>query len=138
MRRLFWFALLMLALLSLATIFLNYGLLPQAWRDLLASGQDGAALKLPSPKEPVAEADPAGPETAAPKKWDGGEMESLAAAITAGAAGEYERMAAIYDWVTANFAYDLKRPKMERTPEPPTCWKRGGVCQDFAELTRQL
>ena len=141
MRRLFWLALLLLALLSLATLFLNYGLLPQAWSDLFASTGDGALLTLLAPDEPGAKADPSGPAAAAPEGRTGSDMEALSASITAGAAGEYERMAAIYDWVTANFAYDLEKAKDMEAYGAGAAYlleKGRGVCQDFAELTRQL
>ena len=82
-------------------------------------------------------ADPSGP--AAARRPDRKRHGALSASITAGAAGEYERMAAIYDWVTANFAYDLEKAKTwKRIGAGAACWKRGGVCHDFAELTRQL
>ncbi|HOP68537.1 MAG: transglutaminase domain-containing protein [Dethiobacteria bacterium] len=70
-----------------------------------------------------------------------GPVKELAREITQGLESDYDKMAAIYDWVTHNIAYDLQ--KMEN----PQAYGSGaeyvlrtgkGICHDYAELVREL
>jgi hypothetical protein len=66
---------------------------------------------------------------------------SLAEEITVGYSSDYERLSAIYDWVTHNITYDLK--KAENLSEYGSgalyaLENRSGVCHDYAELTKAL
>ena len=68
-------------------------------------------------------------------------IKNLARQITAEAGDDYDKLVAIYDWVTANITYDLEKAKnigeygygAEYLFET-----RKGVCHDYAELTRAL
>ena len=69
------------------------------------------------------------------------DMRALALKITAGAANDKARMEAVYDWITANFAYDLE--KLENI----TAFGAGaayllqtgkGICHDYADLAKAL
>ncbi len=66
---------------------------------------------------------------------------SLAEEITVGLGSDYERLSAIYDWVTYNITYDLQ--KAENLAEYGSgalyaLENRSGVCHDYAELTKAL
>ncbi len=77
-------------------------------------------------------------DTALPPPAD---LKSLACRITAEASSDYEKLCAIYDWVTANIAYDVeKAANMEAYGSGAryVLEKRKGVCHDYAELTREL
>ncbi len=68
-------------------------------------------------------------------------LKQLARQITAEIPDDYGRLCAIYDWVTANIAYDLeKAKKMEEYGYGAEYLleNRKGVCHDFAELTGAL
>ena len=68
-------------------------------------------------------------------------LKQLARQITAEIPDDYGKLCAIYDWVTANIAYDLeKAKKMEEYGYGAEYLleNRKGVCHDFAELTRAL
>jgi hypothetical protein len=68
-------------------------------------------------------------------------VTELALSLTENLGSDYEKMAAIYDWVTENMAYDLDKAK------DVTAYGSGaeyllenkrGVCHDYAELTLAL
>ena len=68
-------------------------------------------------------------------------LKSLALQITAEASSDYEKLTAIYDWVTANIAYDVEKANnMEDygSGAEYLLEKRKGVCHDYADLTRAL
>lgn len=68
-------------------------------------------------------------------------VPELALTITEGIDNDYDKMVAIYDWVTANIAYDLDKAEniaaygygAEYLLETGS-----GICHDYAELTRAL
>lgn len=69
------------------------------------------------------------------------DLKSLALQITSEASSDYEKLTAIYDWVTANIAYDVEKAKnMEEygSGAEYLLEKRKGVCHDYADLTRAL
>lgn len=72
------------------------------------------------------------------------DIPTLARRITAGAATDYARLEAVYDWITASFAYDLaKLENMKNTSDfgfgAAYLLEEGkGVCHDFAELALAL
>jgi hypothetical protein len=68
-------------------------------------------------------------------------VTELAISLTENLNSDYEKMSAIYDWVTENIAYDLDKAK------DVTAYGSGakyllennrGVCHDYAELTLEL
>lgn len=68
-------------------------------------------------------------------------LKNLARQITAGAADEYEKLCAVYDWITANIAYDVEKAKDMENYGAGAAYllkERKGVCHDYAELTRAL
>jgi len=68
-------------------------------------------------------------------------VNDLALAITAGLDNDYDKMVAIYDWVTGNLAYDIDKADniaaygygAEYILETGS-----GICHDYAEITRAL
>ncbi len=76
-----------------------------------------------------------------PEPMPGADLKSLACRITAESSNDYEKLCAIYDWVTANISYDVeKAANMEAygSGAQYLLEKRKGVCHDYAELTRAL
>ncbi len=68
-------------------------------------------------------------------------LKNLARQITAEASNDYEKLCAIYDWVTANIAYDVEKAKNMEDYGSGAKYlleKRKGVCHDYADLTRAL
>jgi len=66
---------------------------------------------------------------------------TLAQWITADLENDYDKLEAIYDWVTANFAYDLEKANNLSAYGAGATYllETGrGVCHDYAELTREL
>ncbi len=69
------------------------------------------------------------------------DLDSLAGQITAGITDDYGKLCAVYDWVTANIAYDVEKARdMESygSGAEYLLEKRKGVCHDYADLTRAL
>lgn len=69
------------------------------------------------------------------------DMRTLSRRITAGAVTDYQKLEAIYDWVTANFAYDLDKLKNMSAYDSGAAYLLNtgkGICHDYAELTRAL
>ncbi len=69
------------------------------------------------------------------------DLPTLARKITVGASTDYQRLEAIYDWVTANFAYDLDKLKNMSAYDSGAAYllETGkGICHDYADLTRAL
>ena len=123
-----------LAILSV-TVYLRPGHILNSIDDLLAAAVAPAvdepdpiilyeALDLPA--EPGGEALPAVTD-----------MRALALHITAGATTDYQRMFAVYDWITANFAYDLEKLADIEAFGAGAAYllQTGrGICHDFADL----
>jgi len=68
-------------------------------------------------------------------------VKILARQITAGAASDYEKLYAIYDWVTHNIAYDVEKAANVDAYGSGAKYaleKRKGICHDYADLTRAL
>lgn len=66
---------------------------------------------------------------------------SLAEEITVGLDSDYERLSAIYDWVTHNITYDLQKAENLAKYGSGALYaleNRSGVCHDYAELTKAL
>jgi hypothetical protein len=118
-----------------------------AWwqRDLLGAyifrfigtiaGEDGSPIDLP--EEPPAANGSSGENV----EHAASGLKSLARQITAGASTDYEKLCAIYDWVTHNIAYDVEKAgNMEAygSGAEYLLEKRKGVCHDYADLTRAL
>jgi len=69
------------------------------------------------------------------------DMHALALQITAGAATDYQRMVAVYDWITANFEYDLEKlADIDAYGSGAAYLLQAGkgICHDFAELALAL
>lgn len=69
------------------------------------------------------------------------DVKELALAITAGCEDDYNKMVAIYDWVTENIAYDLEKARdisAYGSGADYVLEKGRGVCHDYAQLTREL
>lgn len=70
-----------------------------------------------------------------------GNLKSLARQLTEGVSDDYEKLGAIYDWVTHNITYDLEKSKNIGEYGYGAAYlfkERKGVCHDYAELTRAL
>lgn len=68
-------------------------------------------------------------------------LKTLARQISADIPDDYGKLCAIYDWITANIAYDLEKAgKIEEYGYGAEYLlkNRKGVCHDYAELTRAL
>ena len=68
-------------------------------------------------------------------------LKSLARQLTEGVSDDYEKLGAIYDWVTHNITYDLEKSKNIGEYGSGAAYlfkERKGVCHDYAELTRAL
>lgn len=68
-------------------------------------------------------------------------VTGLALSLTENLGSDYEKMAAIYDWVTENMAYDLDKAKDVTAYGSGAKYlleNKRGVCHDFAELTLAL
>lgn len=68
-------------------------------------------------------------------------IQSLAGQIVTGISDDYGKLCAIYDWITANIAYDVEKAEnMEAygSGAEYLLEKRKGVCHDYADLTRAL
>lgn len=138
MKRLGW--ILLAALLITAALIAYQRDLPSAVFNYFSGrvGEAGSTQidldeEYPSPGGSEAEDNPELPPAA--------DLKSLAGLITAESANDYERLCAIYDWVTANIAYDVeKAANMEAYGSGAryVLEKRKGVCHDYAELTREL
>ena len=66
---------------------------------------------------------------------------SLAEEITVGLNSDYERLSAVYDWVTHNITYDLQKAENLADYGSGALYaleNRSGVCHDYAELTKAL
>lgn len=66
---------------------------------------------------------------------------SLAEEITRGLDNDYERLSAVYDWVTHNITYDLHKAENLADYDSGAIYaleNRSGVCHDYAELTKAL
>lgn len=66
---------------------------------------------------------------------------SLAEEITIGLDNDYERLSAVYDWVTHNITYDLQKAENLADYDSGALYaleNRSGVCHDYAELTKAL
>ncbi|MEW5785250.1 MAG: transglutaminase-like domain-containing protein [Bacillota bacterium] len=137
MKRLLVIILLLFLVLCGFVLYLNRDQVPAALDELLG----GAPYQEPAPIElfldiPV---DQTGLPGAGGKVYS--DMESLASEITAGAAGDYEKVAAIYDWITHHFAYDMEKVKNMSAYDSGAVYllQTGkGVCHDFAELAKAL
>ncbi len=69
------------------------------------------------------------------------EIVALAGKITAGIEDDYEKLVAVYDWVTGNIAYDTEKAKNVSAYGSGALYllQTGkGVCHDYAELTKDL
>ncbi len=68
-------------------------------------------------------------------------VKELALTITACCDDDYNKMVAIYDWVTENIAYDLEKARdisAYGSGADYVLEKRRGVCHDYAQLTKEL
>jgi hypothetical protein len=68
-------------------------------------------------------------------------VKDLALSITAGLESDYDKMVAIYDWVTGNIAYDLEKAGNITAYGSGSLYLlevSAGICHDYAELTRDL
>lgn len=112
-------------------------LLP-AFFDLITAGRGGEEGESAEPTE----GEPAAAEQAGEDdEITAGNIKELARQITAGMDDDYDKMAAIYDWVTANVTYDLEKAKNIEEYDYGAQYlfkTRTGVCHDYAELTRAL
>ncbi len=69
------------------------------------------------------------------------EVTELALSLTENHGSDYEKMVAIYDWVTENMAYDLDKAKNVTAYGFGAQYlleNKRGVCHDYAELTLAL
>lgn len=69
------------------------------------------------------------------------DIDALARQITAGAVSDYEKLEAVYDWMTENIAYDLDKVKDMQAYGAGAEYllrTRKGVCHDYAALTLAL
>lgn len=69
------------------------------------------------------------------------DIESLALLLTKDVDNEYEKVVAVYDWVTANFAYDLEKFKNISDYDHGALYllRTGkGICYDYADLVKVL
>ena len=119
--------LILLVLVLLVMIAFTY------FSDLFANGvfiADSICLKRSGPvnsAQPVSKIDPV--------------IAELADQITEGLQNDYAKMAAIYDWVTVNIDYDLKKAANIAGYGSGALYAietNSGVCHDYAELTRDL
>ncbi|NLA11534.1 MAG: hypothetical protein GX883_05355 [Firmicutes bacterium] len=130
------FRLVLLSILLIAALLLalvQWNLLPS----LFYSG-GGPGKTVPIPPEGARPDAASGPDDFTESS---GSLKSLAREITAAAPDDYGKLCAIYDWVTANIAYDVeKAKKMEDYGYGAEYLLkyRQGVCHDYAELTRAL
>jgi hypothetical protein len=68
-------------------------------------------------------------------------VTELALSLTENLGSDYEKMVAIYDWVTENMAYDLDKAKDLNAYGSGAQYlleNKRGVCHDYAELTMAL
>lgn len=68
-------------------------------------------------------------------------VRDLALSITSGLESDYDRMVAIYDWVTGNIVYDLEKAGNITAYGSGSLYlleTGAGICHDYAELTREL
>ncbi|MDZ4132710.1 MAG: transglutaminase-like domain-containing protein, partial [Dethiobacteria bacterium] len=68
-------------------------------------------------------------------------LAELALSLTENLDSDYEKMSAIYDWVTENIAYDLDKAKDVTAYGSGAKYlleNKRGVCHDYAELTLAL
>lgn len=136
MKRFGWFCL--IALLVAAALFaFQRDLFPVYFN--LFTGRGGGTERLP--EIDLEEGSfPASAEKEQPEQ-PAANVKALARQITAGASSEYEKLCAVYDWVTANIAYDVDKAKNMKDYGSGAKYlleKRKGVCHDYAELTRVL
>ncbi len=69
------------------------------------------------------------------------EIAALALWITSDSENDYDRLVAIYDWITSNIAYDLKKADNMSAYDSGALYllQTGqGVCHDYAELAKRL
>ena len=68
-------------------------------------------------------------------------VTDLAFLLTDGIDNDYDKMVAVYDWVTQNIAYDLEKLENISAFDSGAEYVLGtgrGICHDYAELTRAL
>lgn len=75
------------------------------------------------------------------KDKDDAQIIELALSITDGLTDDFDKMVAIYDWVTGNIAYDLDKADNLSAFDSGAIYvleQGSGVCHDYAELTKSL
>jgi hypothetical protein len=136
MKRFGWICLIALLITALLLGFWNRDLL-MGYLNCFNGEMD---VDEPAPNNLTEDSSAPGGGTAEPAVTD---LKSLAQQITVGASSDYEKLTAIYDWVTNNIAYDVEKAKNMESEDYDfgaeyLLKNRKGVCHDYAELTRAL
>jgi hypothetical protein len=121
----------------LVAVFILLVLIPLSIVLFAATGEDEKALSLPSVSFQL----PGSTNTAEISPEDEVLIISLAEEITVGLNSDYERLSAVYDWVTHNITYDLQKAENLSDYGSGALYaleNRSGVCHDYAELTKAL